>query len=267
MQSSYNLIKKDKALSGESRTISTKYIKVEHKPEKIIDLEFDTNEEDSMVNEQFDEKEFLRKYEEMAQEILADAEKKKNEILKSANEKSALMEKKAYETGYLQGKNNGFEDGKKEAYESIVPKAQEEANNIIEKAENVLKNAENNYKEYIEEKQNDILKLAVKIAEQVLRKELVDNGEIANLVNEAIKVSKIEENIIIKCNSVHEEVLKKHIEMWKNKYSISGEIFILPVDSMEPGNAIIEKNNGIVKVGIDTGLEKVKEVIFNKKCE
>ena len=44
--------------------------------------------------------------------------------------------------------------------------------------------------------------------------------------------------------------------------SIKEKLFILPDDEIHPGNAIIEKNTGKIEVGIDIGLERIKQVLI-----
>lgn len=83
-----------------------------------------------------------------------------------------------------------------------------------------------------------------------------------NLVEEAFKLSKGEESMVIKVNKVHIEKLKENIDKWKVAYDIKNEIFILEDTFLEPGNAVIEKTSGIIKVGIDSGLSEIKKALI-----
>ena len=74
--------------------------------------------------------------------------------------------------------------------------------------------------------------------------------------------NKGEESIILRANSLHVEELKKNCDRWKLSYVIKNEIFVITDDTMEPGNAVLEKPSGIVKVGVDTGMEQVKKAIL-----
>ncbi|SJT62265.1 flagellar assembly protein H [Clostridioides difficile] len=120
----------------------------------------------------------------------------------------------------------------------------------------MLRSANENYAKYLEDKKSDILKLSLEIAKNILRKELVHEDSMNLLVEEAIQLSKDEENLIIKCNSIHAEELKSQVNRW--------EIFILNDDFIEPGNAIIEKPNGKVIVGFDIGMEAIKKEILGQ---
>ncbi|MGG7176580.1 FliH/SctL family protein [Clostridium paraputrificum] len=255
MQSSYNLIKKDRALSGDLKKISTEYNKVESY--ESID---EVVEESGITLEEAQN--YIKNYENIGRNILAEAQAKRDSFMVEAITKAEAMEKEAYEKGYEQGVENGYSDGKKEALDKYIPQAENQYNNILMKAEKILKGAEKNYEEYLESKKQEIIKLSISIAEKILAREINKESGINELVDEALKLSKGEENVIIKCNPIHENELKKQINMWKTSYNISGEIFILSSENIAAGNAIIEKSSGMIKVGIDVGLEKVKEAIL-----
>lgn len=171
-------------------------------------------------------------------------------------------EKNAYEKGYEQGMKNGYDDGYKKAYDETIENAQKQASDIIENAEKLLKSAQSDYAQYLDIKKNEVIKLALNIAESITRRFLDKNDSMNDLIEEAFKISKGEESIILRSNSLHVDELKKNCERWKLSYAIKNEIFVISDDSMEPGNAILEKPSGIVKVGVDVGMEQVKKAIL-----
>lgn len=115
----------------------------------------------------------------------------------------------------------------------------------------------------MENKKVEVVKLAVQIAESIAKKALGDEESMNSIVEEAFKISKGEDNVILKANSIHVKELKTHIEKWKISYGIKNEIFVLNDDSMEPGNAILEKPSGIVKVGVEIGMEQIRKALFS----
>lgn len=248
MQSSYSLIKKDQALSGEQMKISTNYVA------KI------TNESNSNGRE--NESNMVGNFEVIGASIIKEAQRKRDQILIESKTQAALIEKNAYEKGYNQGIQNGHEDGKKEAIAATIPKAKKEATNIINNAEKILSGAEQDYKEYLKKKTQDIIKLALSISEKILKKEFLKDDSIDLIIDEAFKLAKGEQNIIIRCNRIYEEQLKEKIKIWKVSYNITGEIFIIVSDDIKPGNAIVEKNSGKMEVGVDIGLEKIMKAII-----
>ncbi|ACD22963.1 flagellar biosynthesis protein [Clostridium botulinum] len=256
MQSSYSIIKKNCALDAEKKKISTEYVSKK--------IELDENQEE--VQEEVYSKEevdaLIAKYEEIGKRIIQDANNEKQGIILRGTMQAQNLEKEAYEKGYEEGLQNGYDDGYKKAYDENIDLAKAKSQEIIDKAEDVLRSANENYAKYLEDKKSDILKLSLEIAKNILRKELGHEDSMNLLVEEAIQLSKDEENLIIKCNSLHAEELKSQVNRWKISYSIKDEIFILNDDFIEPGNAIIEKPNGKVIVGFDIGMEAIKKEIL-----
>lgn len=253
MQSSYNLITKNQALSGNSKTISTEYIK-EEAPE------IESIEESGKTIEKVEG--FIENYESIGRNIILDAQRKRDEFMVEAIARAEAMEKEAYEKGYNQGLDNGFEDGKNEAIEKFFPEAERRTEELVRNAEDILSKAQDDYYSYMDSKKEEIIRLALAIAEKILKREVTSESGISDLVEEAIELSKGEENVIIKCNQVHEEEIREKIPVWKANYSIKGEIFVLAKEDIEAGNAFIEKGSGKMQVGIDIGLKEIEKAIL-----
>jgi len=258
MQSSYNLIKKGIAKQGDSKVISTEY-NIKKPVFEVIETE---KEEEDVKVPQIDPEELIKRYEDIGQRIIQDAKKEKQVIVLRAQMDANVAEKNAYEKGYAQGLENGYDDGYKKAYDETIEAAKAEAAEIINKAEQLLKSAHENYEEYLENKKLEVLKLALEIAESIAQKALSKEDSLNSIVEEAFKISKGEENVILKVNSIHVESIKAQVEKWKIAYGIKNEIFVLVDDFMEPGNAILEKSSGVVKVGIEVGMEQIRKAIL-----
>jgi flagellar assembly protein FliH len=263
MQSSYNLIKYGFAKEGESKVISTKFDikKIETKQSEEVEV-FEEEVEVVRVPE-IDPEELLRRYEDIGQRIIQDAKREKQAVTMRAQMDANIAEKKAYEKGYEQGLENGYDDGYKKAYDETIDTAKSEAVEIVNRAELLLKSAHENYCKYLDDKKVEIVKLALEIAESISKKALSHEESMNSIIEEAFKISKGEDNVILKANSIHVEELESQIERWKVSYGIKNEIFILKDDSMEPGNAILEKTSGIVKVGVDIGMEQIRKALIN----
>ena len=262
MQSSYSLIKSGFATNGQSKIITTEYV-----GRNIKSIEMDDNIEDEIVEEipqapQIDPEELLKRYEEIGKRIIGDAENEKRAILLRTEMEASMAEKKAYEKGYEQGMQNGYDDGYKKAHDETIEEAKSIASDIIERAENLLNSAQKDYAEYLDSKKNEIINLALNIAESITRKVLREDDSINKLIDEAFKISTGEESIIIRANSIHVDSIKKSSERWKISYAIKNDIFVVTDDSLEPGNAILEKQSGVVKVGVDTGMEQMRKAIL-----
>lgn len=262
MQSSYSLIKNRFATNGEKRVITTEYVGKYSKTEEQEEIIEEEVVEETPKAPKIDPEELLQRYEEIGKRIISDAENEKRAILLRTEMEASTAEKKAYEKGYEQGMQNGYDDGYKKAYDETIDDAKNKAADIIEKAEKLLNSAQKDYAEYLDSKKDEIVNLALNIAESITRKILREDDGINSLIDEAFKISKGEESIIIRANSIHVDKIKENSDRWRISYAIKNDIFVVTDDSLEPGNAILEKPSGIVKVGVDTGMEQIKKAIF-----
>ncbi|MCR4944384.1 MAG: flagellar biosynthesis protein [Clostridium sp.] len=252
MQSSYSLVKKNYVLDGNEKTITTEYT-----VPNIMELS-----EDRLSKDDLEKRRYLSSYENIGKNIIADAQKESERIKLEALKNAEKVEKSAYEKGYSQGVKNGYEDGKNEAIQSVIPKAEAEAKNIKNKALAMLTNAEADYEKYMQDKSDEIINLAFNIARKILNREVLKDDGVNSMIEEAFQQSRGESNFVIMCNEVHIDSIKTRIEGWKKKYGILGEIFVIEDNDLEPGNICVEKPSGKVEVGIDIGLAKLEEAIF-----
>lgn len=253
MQLSYNLIKQESALHSNKKKIETNYIK---KTEELED-EFSRA---SIENE------IKKSYESLGESIIKRSKMEAEKIVMDSRRAAVDIEREAYEKGYSQGQKNGYEDGFKEGYnkglEQINLDTEAEVKAAIDNAERILELSNSEYKKYINEKEEEIIKLAFEMAKVITEKELTEKDGILPIIEKILNESKGEENIIIRCNSVHIESIEEKISYYKKAYAIKGEIFVLEDPLMEAGNAIIEKNTGKAVIGLDIGLQRLEEALF-----
>lgn len=251
MQLSYNLIKSNSALEVSKKKIETNYIRRE-----------ETLEENKEQDIKSIEAEIRKSYESLGASILKKAKREAEELLMKSRKTAIEIEKTSYEEGYAQGKENGFEDGYKEGLQKAKLETEEEVKRYIKKSEKILESANSKFKEYLKLKEKDIINIAFEMAAIIAKKELQQSEGILPLLEDILNEAKAEENIIIKCNTVHVKVIEDKVDYYKKAYAIKGEIFIIEDPLMESGNAIVEKSTGKAIIGLDIGLEKLQEALF-----
>ncbi|VYU41420.1 flagellar biosynthesis/type III secretory pathway-like protein [Clostridium tertium] len=248
MQSSYNLIKNTSALKGNEKKIATNYVS------KAELLESEKNQDSREID-------IKKSYESLGANILKKAKEDADEIIDKACKSKSEIEKKAYEEGYAQGKRNGYEDGYNEGLEKVRQETKDEVRGNIEKSEEILSKSNREFLEYLNKKEKDIISLAFEMASVIAKKEVSTSSGILPLLEDILSDAKGEENIIIKCNSVHIKAIEDKAEYYKKAYAIKGEIFILEDPLMEEGNAVIEKNTGKVVIGLDVALKNLEQAL------
>ncbi|MBS6502212.1 MAG: flagellar biosynthesis/type III secretory pathway-like protein [Clostridium sp.] len=251
MQLSYNLIKSNSALEVSKKKIETNYLSRE-----------ETLEENKEQDIKSIEAEIRKSYESLGASILKKAKREAEELLMKSRKTAIEIEKTSYEEGYAQGKENGFEDGYKEGLQKAKLETEEEVKRYIKKSEKILESANSKFKEYLKLKEKDIINIAFEMAAIIAKKELQQSEGILPLLEDILNEAKAEENIIIKCNTVHVKVIEDKVDYYKKAYAIKGEIFIIEDPLMEGGNAIVEKSTGKAIIGLDIGLEKLQEALF-----
>lgn len=208
----------------------------------------------------------------LAKTILENARIQKEQILARAYEESRIIEdealkkaeniaKEAYELGFKKGEEHGFNTAYKEAQQE----AEQEKKLIITSAKELLMSAKAEYEYYFENKKNEIYDLVLCASEAVIKKELSDKSLINNMIYEALEASKKSTNFIIRCNETYVDELKAQIINWKENLGYMGDIFVIKDNSLELGNAIIDKGNGKLEIGIDYALQKIRELLEEKE--
>lgn len=195
-------------------------------------------------------------------EVIANTQLESQRIIEVANEESEQIKRQAYEEGHKQGLQNGYEDGYKEAYEENIEKAKKESEDIKKEASEILINAKDQVVEYLKDNKKQIIELSISIAEKVLKEKFNEVDSMNNILESVINEYEVKENFVIKTNSIYIESINAKLNELKSEQSIKGDAFVLPDDSIDPGNAMIETNKGRLIVGIDCVMDKVKEELL-----
>lgn len=202
--------------------------------------------------------------ENIIKKAITEAEQKKEQMLSDVEERIQESEKKGYIEGYNQGTKNGYEDGYKEAYEEHIDRAREEAKTIREQADYILFQANKEVAHYMEEQSKNIVRIALDIATSVLREHFKDEDSMNNLLKKVIEEHKRSKTFIVKCNSIYKESIQSQIDSWKSTIAINSDIFLIADDSMDIGNAVIQKDNGKVTIGIECGFERLRDELLGE---
>jgi flagellar assembly protein FliH len=232
-----------------------------------------TDTEVKTINSEAEEnvKNNFESYESLAKTLIENARRQSEAILSRAYAEASSIEEEAvinaetikqqaYEQGFSQGQQEGYEN----AYNQTIGSAQEEASAIIASAETLLNEAKYQYEEYLKAKTEEINNLILAITSTVLKKEIEDSSTIRAMIYEVLEASKQAKTFIIRTNIAYTAEIKAETDTWKEHLGFKGDIFIVADDSIELGNALIDKGNGKVMVGVNTALSKIKDILEGK---
>ncbi|PJI09867.1 MULTISPECIES: FliH/SctL family protein [Clostridium] len=208
----------------------------------------------------------IEQYTAIADAILSKAKAEAEEIKNKGIEESRDAYKKAYDEAYEKGLSEGRKKGHDDAYNDTFVKGNMEIENLKslaqQNASNIIKSAKYEVEEYFKSKEKEIKKLALEMAQHVLKERVSESDGLNNMIYEAINLSKNTKTIIIKCNKKHSESVKAALKDWKRTLPYHGEFFVIDDGYVEEDSAIVERDNGKVKVSIKGALQNIKEVLF-----
>lgn len=185
-----------------------------------------------------------------AEKIISDAHDESSKIVEEANIRADEIRQKSVQEGIEKGLKEG----------------QDQVSETMHSALETLNDAVKERKKIIKDSENELVRLALKIAEHVIRKEVtIDKEIVMNIIMEALGKMSERENIIIRVSKEDGEYVKK------SKDKISGimdgvkSISIIEDSFMEPGGCVIETNLGYVDAKISTKISLIEQAI--KKVE
>ncbi len=208
------------------------------------------------------------------EEIISEANENALRIINSARisaqEEIAKCKKKGYDEGYDSGVEEGRKRGYVEGYDageiriSEALHIQSEAR-MSELAE-MLEKVEERKEEMISEYEDNLSKLAIEIAEKIIRQKIDSNDNvISGIIRGAIKDYKNAEWIKVYISERDDsKQIKADKDLIKELEGISKDVKFEVSDDLRQGSVIVEMPDGLVDASVDTQLKNFKEMVLNK---
>lgn len=206
-----------------------------------------------------DEYKHKDEYIKKSQQIIDGAAREGKNIIEKAKKEAEKIKKDSYDDGIKKGHEEGYQKG----YEEGLKSGFDETKDVRDQAQNVLDEAHRASREYIKNQKDEIVNLAISIAEKII-------GYEADTKDEAI------ENIVKK--SIESVIYKKSIKIWVNPLDYAtldcrmNEILeqtndeaivtLLKDEAIKRGGCKIETEVSSVDATIDTQLTKIKEALM-----
>ncbi len=193
----------------------------------------------------------------LKQEAMAECERMKAE----AQEEIKNLKEEAIEAGHREGYEAGYKDG-----EDKVREEMEAA--IIEgsaKAEKTLQDAKEATRDYIQQAEQDVVKLVMAVVEKILPQHFIDAPQVVlPIVRDAIlKVKDQKELKIHVAPQDYDMVLLARNELRGILTYGDASIDLLSDQSMRPGDCLIETPNGTVDARLATQIELIRQAVKN----
>jgi flagellar assembly protein FliH len=189
--------------------------------------------------------------EDQAQIILAEARQKAADLEADIKQRVTQTEREAYVRGYGEGQAKGYDEGRAEvqrlveSLHSIITKAIEKRNEIIEEAE------------------TQIINLVLLIVKKVI-KVISENQKnvVINNVVQALRKLKSRGDVVIRVNLADLELTSEHVKDFMKMVENVKSITVLEDSSVDRGGCIIETDFGQIDARISSQLHEIEERIL-----
>jgi flagellar assembly protein FliH len=175
------------------------------------------------------------------------------------NESEQILKKAMQEAEGIkeQAKESGLEEAHRLAEESASEK--------VKDALQTLNDAAVERKKIIKDAENEILRLALKVAEQVIKSEVSLHRDVSlNIVSDAISRVSDREQVIIRVNREDLDNIKKYKDRIGSIVDGIKSLSIVEDSGVEAGGCVIETNLGYVDARISTKIAAIEEA-FRKE--
>ena len=187
--------------------------------------------------------------------LLGPVQEKAHQIIAAARGQAERIKEEAR----VAGEEEGIEIGKREGMSTLSEK--------LEESLETLNQAVIERKKIIKDSEAEILRLALKVAEQIIKSEVSLHRDVClNMVAEAISRVSDREQIIVRVNREDVDTIKKYKDRITSLVDGVRSLNILEDAAVEPGGCIIETNLGYIDARISTKLRAI-EGAFKKALE
>lgn len=202
-----------------------------------------------------------------AETILTEAAEEARRLRTEAKEEAENIRSQARESGYQEGYDTGYGEGRRKAHEDhraemnrLTREFQAEMKAAVE---SVTKEKDKILEKYID----DLKKITLTIAEKVIQTSLKSSGEIIKrmIVSAAGKLKKTQWVKIYVSQTDASLMLQGDVGLLNELSHISGNIKIISMDHAEDGSCIIELPEEIIDVSVNTQLENIKGILNNAR--
>ncbi len=186
-----------------------------------------------------------------ADSIINDAETKASEKLGDAEARVAEIEKNAFEKGFNEGRDTGFDSGK------------EEVERLIDKVQTVLNSAIDKRNQIIEESETQLINLVLLISQKVI-KVISENQKnvVINNVIQALRKLKTRGEVIVRVNLADVNLTTDHIKDFMRMVDNIRSITVLEDSTVDRGGCIIETDFGEIDARIASQFNEIKDRIL-----
>jgi flagellar assembly protein FliH len=197
-----------------------------------------------------------------AEETIRRASVTADEIIAQSQLDSERVKKLAYQDGFQQGSREGYDRG----YREGLAKAKEDAAVIRAQANDVLNQTEELRREKLEELEQEIVGLAVEIAERLLTVQLSQDQEvILSVASESLRLVADRPSVVLFVSPAELELVESKKDELKSLLPARAQLQVVADAAIEPGGCRIDTGQGGVDATMETRREALQKALYARE--
>lgn len=187
-----------------------------------------------------------------ADNIVANAEKESEKVLEKTYIESKKVIEHSRDTGFKEGFNKGYDEGKK-ASDELILEANQIKRNYLQEKEVTLSSLE-----------DEVVELIISICEKILNQKLLDDKEsIISIVLKGIKSLNVRDSVVIRVSREDYDIVDMSKERILAMANLIDDIVIKVDNNLSKGGCIVESTSGNVDASINVQIKEMKKTILN----
>ena len=186
-----------------------------------------------------------------AENYLAELREKAKQIVLDAQQQADSIRKQAEQ----QGKAAGLAAAEKIVEEKI----QQKVATLMPALKNAVNQIENAKQAWLQQWESNNVRLAVAIAERVIRRELSQQPEVTlSLVREALQIAAQGGKVVLRLNPQDHQTLGRQVEAIVKEVSRLAEVEVTADQAISPGGCVAETRFGSIDEQIESQLARIE---------
>ena len=192
-----------------------------------------------------------------------DAEKLKNDTQKECNAVKEAAKKEGHDEGYKVGHDEGFKNGHDEGLKKAAEEMKSRQEESVNNARHVVETAKEAAQDYLVKAEQDFAEIIIHAVNKVIPQHFID---VPQVILPAVKhaLLKVRDQKEIKVHVApagYDLVLMARDEFRTLLTGGNAELEIIPDESLEAGDCLIETESGGVDARLSTQLKNVEEAV------
>lgn len=186
-----------------------------------------------------------------AQAHIEDARQEAARMVEEARRQVADIHREAKESGFEEGRLQGWQEGKAEA------------DRLVDRLHVIVSRSVERRNEIITDSEAQLVALVLNIARKVV-KVLSENQRnvVVNNVVQALRKLKSKSDVVIRVNMVDLKITSEHMKELTDRIERVGNVSLLEDATVDPGGCIIETDFGEIDARISSQLQEIEDKIL-----